>query len=268
MYVCRCKKYVVSLQRINQYYIVMKKTLLISAIALLLFSCEERNPVSYPSSSGGNNRNTTTTDVTPTAGFNSKKESEPFKFTFTSTCQNAKSVVWDFGDGNTSKETNPTHTYSSSGNYTVTLTAYNQDDIYGFNVKSDRATKVLSFSDPTDPYVTGIRYNTVATYGMYYYTQLDDDGPWLVYTKFKTNYTLVDHARVEYKFTEPVLLNNMEKHDYYTLYVYNSTNSSKKGTQILKQQIYKSTLKKFKTELSVSNSDRNTEVILFLKWTW
>lgn len=29
---------------------------------------------------------------------------------------------WDFGDGNTSNETNPTHTYAVASNYTVTLT--------------------------------------------------------------------------------------------------------------------------------------------------
>ena len=29
--------------------------------------------------------------------------------------------IWDFGDGNTSEEANPTHTYDAAGNYTVTL---------------------------------------------------------------------------------------------------------------------------------------------------
>jgi hypothetical protein len=48
---------------------------------------------------------------------------------FTNTSQNANSYLWDFGDGNTSVLTNPTHTYtpgSSIWNYTVTLTAYNE----------------------------------------------------------------------------------------------------------------------------------------------
>ena len=31
--------------------------------------------------------------------------------------------IWDFGDGNTSTQANPTHTYAQGGNYTVTLTA-------------------------------------------------------------------------------------------------------------------------------------------------
>ena len=36
---------------------------------------------------------------------------------------NASNYEWDFGDGNSSSITNPVHTYSSSGNYTVTLIA-------------------------------------------------------------------------------------------------------------------------------------------------
>src|SRR5690554_4740197 len=31
--------------------------------------------------------------------------------------------TWDFGDGSTSADQNPTHTYTNSGDFTVTLTA-------------------------------------------------------------------------------------------------------------------------------------------------
>ncbi|WP_299363404.1 T9SS type B sorting domain-containing protein [Winogradskyella sp.] len=37
--------------------------------------------------------------------------------------QPTDSIIWNFGDGNTSTEENPTHTYSSAGTYNVTLTA-------------------------------------------------------------------------------------------------------------------------------------------------
>lgn len=40
---------------------------------------------------------------------------------FTNTSSGATSVVWDFGDGNTSTLTNPSHTYASAGTYTVCL---------------------------------------------------------------------------------------------------------------------------------------------------
>lgn len=41
--------------------------------------------------------------------------------TFTSTSTNAKTYSWDFGDGGTSTEANPAHTYASYGKYTVKL---------------------------------------------------------------------------------------------------------------------------------------------------
>lgn len=40
---------------------------------------------------------------------------------FTSTSKNAKTFAWDFGDGETSTEENPVHTYETYGNYTVKL---------------------------------------------------------------------------------------------------------------------------------------------------
>jgi len=37
------------------------------------------------------------------------------------------SYLWEFGDGETSTEQNPTHVYQSDGDYTVRLTAYGPD---------------------------------------------------------------------------------------------------------------------------------------------
>lgn len=48
---------------------------------------------------------------------------------FTNFSQNADSYSWDFGDGETSTEENPTHAYTAAGNYTVILTATNADDV-------------------------------------------------------------------------------------------------------------------------------------------
>jgi PKD repeat protein len=42
--------------------------------------------------------------------------------TFTNTSVNGVSFEWDFGDGITSTEENPVHTYAEAGTYTVTLT--------------------------------------------------------------------------------------------------------------------------------------------------
>lgn len=43
--------------------------------------------------------------------------------TFQNTSQNASSYTWDFGDGTTSTDSNPTHTYHQGGIYSITLTA-------------------------------------------------------------------------------------------------------------------------------------------------
>ena len=47
--------------------------------------------------------------------------------TFTNYSANATSSIWDFGDGNTSTETSPTHVYDAGGVYEVTLTATGLD---------------------------------------------------------------------------------------------------------------------------------------------
>jgi PKD repeat protein len=44
---------------------------------------------------------------------------------FTNLSQEADSYAWDFGDGNTSSEANPTHVYAGPGEYLVTLQATN-----------------------------------------------------------------------------------------------------------------------------------------------
>jgi PKD repeat protein len=42
---------------------------------------------------------------------------------FTNLSTNYESLVWDFGDGVTSFDENPNHLYTTSGNYTITLSA-------------------------------------------------------------------------------------------------------------------------------------------------
>jgi len=49
------------------------------------------------------------------------------ELTFNNTSTNINNFLWSFGDGNTSTEINPTHTYAQSGTYEITLLA--QSDI-------------------------------------------------------------------------------------------------------------------------------------------
>lgn len=45
----------------------------------------------------------------------------PFTVNFTNTTANTASASWNFGDGGTSAQANPSHTYNAMGNYNITL---------------------------------------------------------------------------------------------------------------------------------------------------
>jgi PKD repeat protein len=49
-------------------------------------------------------------------------------FKFVNNSVNAESFLWDFGDGNTSTEANPSHTYDQEGIYTISLVAWSEND--------------------------------------------------------------------------------------------------------------------------------------------
>ena len=76
--------------------------------------------------------------VTPTAAFTYVKEGNVVEFTNASS--NATSYLWDFGDGATSTDLNPVHIYAGDGDYTVTLTAF--DDA----MMSGETSQVISIS--------------------------------------------------------------------------------------------------------------------------
>lgn len=59
----------------------------------------------------------------PVASFNFN--AYPFVVQFLNTSTDGNTYLWDFGDGNTSTEVNPIHTYSVAAQYTVTLTVTN-----------------------------------------------------------------------------------------------------------------------------------------------
>lgn len=55
------------------------------------------------------------------ATFSSEVEAGSFTVNFTNESNAGSFYNWNFGDGNTSNEENPTHTYAEAGDYTVTL---------------------------------------------------------------------------------------------------------------------------------------------------
>jgi len=93
---------------------------------------------------GATDTSTTTAtiaDTEPNADFTGTPTSgpEPLTVAFTDASTSYDGIVawaWDFGDGNTSTEQNPTHVYAEAGLYTVSLTVYEADG------DSDTETKV------------------------------------------------------------------------------------------------------------------------------
>ncbi|MEP7263466.1 MAG: PKD domain-containing protein [Bacteroidota bacterium] len=55
----------------------------------------------------------------------------PFPVTFNCTVANATSWSWNFGDGNSSTQEDPAHTFSAPGNYNITLTVTTQSGCNG-----------------------------------------------------------------------------------------------------------------------------------------
>lgn len=86
----------------------MKKTLFVAlaaTVALFATSCKPKGDA-------------------PKASFSF--EVEDLTVTFTNISKDATTYAWEFGDGETSTEANPVHTYAENGTYTVTLTASNE----------------------------------------------------------------------------------------------------------------------------------------------
>lgn len=74
-------------------------------------------------------------------------EGSPTQFTCTSTSNPANNIitrVWDFGDGNTGSGTNPSHTYTESGTYNVSLTVSTGGDC------EDTKTKIVTVYNSPD----------------------------------------------------------------------------------------------------------------------
>ena len=61
----------------------------------------------------------------PSAAFTTLLDEATVTFTDSSSGENITEWLWDFGDGNTSTEQNPTYTYAATGTYSVCLTVTN-----------------------------------------------------------------------------------------------------------------------------------------------
>lgn len=69
----------------------------------------------------------------------------PYNAVFTNTSLAGQTFIWDFGDGNTSTATNPTHLYNVAGSYTITLIA---NDPNTCNLTDTTRTTIQVYDNP------------------------------------------------------------------------------------------------------------------------
>lgn len=77
--------------------------------------------------------------IIPVADFNSDVQDK--EVTFSNASKDAQSFAWTFGDGNSSTDISPTHTYEDYGDYEVKLVATSSDG------STDEVTKTVSVID-------------------------------------------------------------------------------------------------------------------------
>ncbi|GAA4277332.1 Ig-like domain-containing protein [Aquimarina mytili] len=84
----------------------------------------------------------------PLSEFESSQDCTQIQFTSTST-NRINSYLWNFGDGQTSTQQNPTHTYAAEGDYTVSLTTTNDSG-------SDTEEKInyITIRTPSQPIIS------------------------------------------------------------------------------------------------------------------
>lgn len=239
----------------------MKKLLPLICL-LALFACNEKNTPSTPDKNTGKD---TSTDTKPTSDFSVYKQSV-FVVKFTNKSTGATSYEWDFGDGTTSTEENPVHDYKKAGTYSVTLAAKN-------SAWRAETTKKFNLTAPTKCYVTGVCFEKVGKSNMYYRAKMEDCGAFLSSKKtwFNTSYTKMlnnSTCPYDYIFQNKVELSNLANREYYTVYVYWSNNTSKDGTQILKQNIYRDTemYSTYPSSISKFNDAKDTKITVYYEW--
>ena len=114
-----------------------------------------------------------TGNIAPVASFTSTTSDLMADFTDTSTDADGSIVswAWDFGDGNSSTDQNPSNTYAANGTYTVSLTV---TDDFG---DSDTATADVTVSDGGNmPPVASFTSTTSGLTADFTDTSTDDDG--------------------------------------------------------------------------------------------
>lgn len=219
----------------------MKKFLWLLLPSILLFcSCEHKN--SEPGWNGDYNYHNNYRQP-PVASFSYKVE-HPLTVHLVNTSKNASSGTWDFGDGTTSTEGNPSHRYKNIGVYKIKLTAYNDKG------EADTYEKNVTIEAPTKCYFAGVTYKKLSVNNKYVkFKMIDDD--FFTTTWCGSYYRLLSTANLpfSYIFNEPVLMNGLHEDDWYKIRLYYSSSNSGDGTHLADFKFYTTSLKSYPTKI-------------------
>lgn len=116
--------------------------------------------------------------TTPVASFSAIRTSgtTPFSVQFIDTSTNSPSAwVWSFGDGYTTLQQNPVHTYTTAGTYTVTLTASNSA---GSSTYTQSGYITTTLATPIASFTSNITSGTEPLYVQFNDTSLNAPVSW------------------------------------------------------------------------------------------
>ena len=168
-----------------------------------------------------------------------------------------ESYEWDFGDGTFSFATDTAvHGYDDQGTYIVTLTGIIGDQRY-----EERQEIILS--DPA-AYIAGYTIYHIPYESKYYRLIFKDDNLLPSSWDWQTVYTpLLDDSKLPYTYMlqNPVRLENINAHTYYTVQVVR-TNTTSGGTETscMKQQLKVKDIKRYLPEYILQTETGNTAI--------
>jgi PKD repeat protein len=186
---------------------------------------------------------------------------QPMTIVLTNHSDGATEYSWDFGDGKTSSDKNPTHRYTNIGVYKVKLTArniYNATSTYEKNV---------TIEEPTTCYVTGLSITKIPTNNVYYQVQLTDDYIMSKTTYFYTDwYLLSSTTNLPYihMFSNKKVINISKK---YMIRLYKSStkpSGQASGKGDYSAEITSTQLKKYPEKVTWSTTNVGMEI--YLEW--
>lgn len=106
----------------KKYFSLAAKLMVTATLAMFAVGCGDHGPTKPPDVVAPPRD-----PVAPVAGFGVDRTygDAPFIVAFTNQSSNATQYRWEFGDGTSSTEASPRHTFTALGRYTVRLTAIN-----------------------------------------------------------------------------------------------------------------------------------------------